>query len=87
MSQLFVARSNTARWGDFREFNFADFESLSDLRKQACSPQSSSRAYRSQQICLDGWDTHSKNDCTDQQDVGSLSGASHIKMLQGLQIV
>ena len=65
MSQLFIARSKEQHVGEIlREFNFADFESLSDLRKQSYVAL---RAFKSglsvsANLFLDGWDTHNNND-------------------------
>ena len=65
MSQLFVARRTEQHVGEIlREFDFADFESLTDLRKQAYVAL---RAFKSglsvsANLFLDGWDTHNRND-------------------------
>ena len=65
LSQLFVARSKEQHVGQIlSEFDFADFESLSDLRKQAYVAL---RAFKSglsvsANLVLEGWDTHGRND-------------------------
>ncbi len=65
MSQLFVARSKEQHVGALlNNFDFAEFESLSDMRKQAYVAL---RAFQgglsvSANLMLNGWDTHSKND-------------------------
>ena len=65
MSQLFVARAKEQHVGELlNNFDFAEFESLSDMRKQAYVAL---RAFQSglsvsANLILNGWDTHSKND-------------------------
>ena len=59
MSQLFVARRTEQHVGEIlREFDFADFESLTDLRKQAMSRWAfKSGLSVSANLFLDSWDT------------------------------
>jgi uncharacterized protein (DUF1501 family) len=65
LSQLFVARSKEQHVGALlNNFDFAEFESLADTRKQAYVALRSFQAGLSvsANLILNGWDTHSKND-------------------------
>lgn len=65
MSQLFVARSKEQHVGSLlNNFDFTEFESLGDMRKQAYVAL---RAFQaglsvSANLILNGWDTHVRND-------------------------
>ena len=83
MSQSLV-RSKEQHVGEIlREFNFADFESLSDLRKQAyVALRALSGLSVSANLFLDGWDTHSKNDLGQTNKMWVLYASPTSKMPQ-----